>query len=151
MQGPYAERAPPHGAEVRAWLLAAHRRADGRARLSLGSWLRGCRIGEVGAGRLCRRQMSSSLLAVGSGPEVGLVGGVALQGPAAFVGEVVVEGAEPGGVVEAVGSAVAPPDDVVEVDDGGAAVGEGASSAVAGVGGAAGGAPALAAGVAAAG
>src|SRR4051795_6983073 len=102
----------------------------------------------VGAGRLCRRQMSSALLAVGSGPEVGLVGGVALQGPAAFVGEVVEEGAEPGGVVEAVGSAVAAPDDVVEVDDGGAAVGEGASSAVAGVGGAAGGDVELAAGLA---
>src|SRR3954469_16683021 len=92
--------------------------------------------------------MSSSLLAVGSGPEVGLVDGVALQRPAAFVGQEVVEDAEPGGVVEAAGSAVAAPDDVVEVDDGGAAVGERASSAVAGVGGAAGGDVELSAGLA---
>src|SRR4051795_6596580 len=102
----------------------------------------------VGAGRLCRRQMSSALLAVGSGPEVGLVDGVALQGPAAFVGEVVVEGAEPGGVVEASGAASGAPYDVVELDDGGAAVGERAPSAVAGVGGAAGGDVELAAGLA---
>src|SRR3954469_5573687 len=92
--------------------------------------------------------MSSSLLALGSGPEVGLVDGVALQVPAAFVREEVVEDAEPGGVVEAAGSAVAAPDDVVELDHGGAAVGERASSAVAGVGGAAGGDVELAAGLA---
>src|SRR4051794_39761981 len=64
------------------------------------------------------------------------------------MGEVVVEGAEPGGVVEAAGAASGAPNDVVELDHGGAAVGERAPAAVAGVGGAAGGDVELAAGLA---
>src|SRR3954452_24147681 len=91
-----------------------------------------------GGGRLCRREMSSSLLAVGSGPQVGLlVDRVALQCPAAFVGEPVVVVAEPGGVVDAGGALPAAPDDVVQLGWGVVAVGEGAAALVADPGGAA--------------
>src|SRR3954463_12091401 len=91
-----------------------------------------------GGGRLCRREMSSSLLAVGSGPQVGLlVDRVALECPAAFVGEAVVVVAEPGGVVDAGGALSAAPDDVVELAGWVVAVGERAAALVADPGGAA--------------
>src|SRR3954452_11952038 len=93
--------------------------------------------GGGGGGRLGRRQMSLSLLALGSGPQVGVVGGVALQRPAVVVHEPVVERAQPGGVVEGGGAAVSSPPDVVQLDDVAAAVGERAASTVAQVGGAA--------------
>src|SRR4051812_13332637 len=89
-----------------------------------------------GGGRLCRREMSSSLLAVGSGPEVVAVG-CSLECPAAFVGEAVVVVAEPGGVVDAGGALSAAPDDVVELAGWVVAVGEGAAALVADPGGAA--------------
>src|SRR4051794_28343860 len=88
-------------------------------------------------GRLCRPEFSDALLAVGSGPHVGVVDGVSLEGPAAFVEEFVVEVAEPRGVVEAGGAAAATPDDVVQLDGGVAAARERASPAVAVPGGAA--------------
>src|SRR3954452_6811816 len=89
-----------------------------------------------GGGRLCRREMSSSLLAVGAGPQVGLlVGRVALQCPAAFVGEAVVVVAEPGGVVDAGGALAAAPDDVVQLAGWVVAVGERAAALVADPGG----------------
>src|SRR3954468_20935518 len=82
--------------------------------------------------------MSSSLLAVGAGPQVGLlVGRVALQCPAAFVGEAVVVVAEPGGVVDAGGALAAAPDDVVQLAGWVVAVGERAAALVADPGGAA--------------
>src|SRR3954463_10896643 len=91
-----------------------------------------------GGGRLCRREMSSSLLAVGSGPQVGLlVDRIALQCPAAFVGEAVVVVAEPGGVVDAGGALSAAPDDVVQLAGWVVAVGERAAALVADPGGAA--------------
>src|SRR3954467_13014366 len=90
-----------------------------------------------GGGRLCRREMSSSLLAVGAGPQVGLlVDRVALQGPAAFVGEPVVVVADPGGVVDAGGALSAAPDDVVQLGWRVAAARERAAALVAEPGGA---------------
>src|SRR3954447_3428970 len=94
-----------------------------------------------GGGGLCRRGvsgprgMSSSLLAVGSGPEVVAVG-CSLECPAAFVGEAVVVVAEPGGVVDAGGALAAAPDDVVQLAGWVVAVGERAAALVADPGGA---------------
>jgi len=56
--------------------------------------------------------MSSDFVAGGAGEDEGSVG-VSSHGPAAVVDEPVVEGAEPGGVVEDGLAAVGPPDDVV--------------------------------------
>src|SRR5436305_14937370 len=81
--------------------------------------------------------MSDPLSAVGAGPQVAAVVGLAGQGPAAVVGEPVVVVAQPGGVVEAARAAVAAEGDVVQLADGVAAVGERAPAAVAHIGGAA--------------
>ena len=75
--------------------------------------------------------MSSSLLPPGSGPEVGGVDRVALEGPATFVDESVVEAAEPGGVVECARAAMSSEADVVQLDHTAAAAGERALTAVA--------------------
>src|SRR4051794_34479874 len=88
-----------------------------------------------GGGRLCRREMSSSLLAVGSGPQVVAVG-CSLECPAAFVGEPVVVVADPGGVVDAGGALSAAPDDVVQLGWRVAAARERAATLVADPGGA---------------
>src|SRR5436305_7999278 len=93
-------------------------------------------VGATAVGWLGRGEMSDALLAVGSGPQVAAVG-LSLQRPFAFVDEPMMEGAQPGGVVENAGSAVAAEDDVVQLGDVVAAVGEGALAAVAVVGGAA--------------
>ena len=62
---------------------------------------------------------------------------LAAHAPAAFVDEPVVEGAEPGGVVEGRQSAFGPPDDVVAVGGWSAAAFEGASAVLFDPGGAA--------------
>ena len=76
-------------------------------------------------------------MTVGSGPDVGVGYRVAVQGPAAFVNEAVVEGTEPRGVGEDAGPVVAAEDDVVEFGDPALAVGERAATAVTDPGGAA--------------
>ena len=90
-----------------------------------------------GAGRLCRPEFSDPLLTVGSGPDVGVGYRVAVQGPAAFVNEPVVEGTEPRGVGEDAGPVVAAEHDVVELGDPAATVRERAAAAVTDPGGAA--------------
>src|SRR3954451_21343304 len=88
----YGDRRRIGGADGRCWVVAGGRSAGADWR---------------GAGRLCRPEFSDALLAVGSGPQVGVVDRVAVQGPAAFVDEFVVEVAEPRGIIEAGGAAAA--------------------------------------------
>ena len=72
-------------------------------------------------------------VAVGAGPEIAAVG-CSAEGPAAFVGEPVVERAEPGGVVEVGGSVVTAEADVVQLHGWVAAAEEHAPAVVAQVG-----------------
>src|SRR4051812_45101846 len=85
--------------------------------------------GAEGSGRLGMSGWAGVLSSVGAGEGVAAVG-VAAHGPAAFVYQPVVEGAEPGGVVQAGAAAVGPPDDVVQLDDLAPAVRVGATATV---------------------